>query len=87
MAPSRDICFAVDAFTIANWNFHDLQPHSSGAKNQIEVAERIEVAEKRTVVGQLEIVQTANYLGATQRVLKALSKNEGKSHGKEFITK
>jgi hypothetical protein len=49
MAPARDICLTVDAFTITNWNFDELQSHPSGAKNQVEVSKRIKVTEKGTI--------------------------------------
>ena len=85
MAPARDICISVDTLAVRNWNFDDLQSHPSSAKNQVKVAERIEVAEKGTIVCQLEIVRTANHLGAAQSVLKALSKNEGKAIAKNLL--
>ena len=87
MAPAGYIRISVNPFAIMDWDFDNLQPHPRSTKNQIEIAERIEVAKEGAISGQPAIVRTANHLGAAQRVSEPLAKYKGESHREEFVAK
>ena len=85
MAPSLDVCFPVGAFGIPDRKIHKLEIVFRGSKEQIEIAERIEVAEVRTVGGNGVIRPLAEGLGAAQRVFDVLAQQPGEREAEEAI--
>src|SRR4051812_24921212 len=67
-----DLGLAVRAVAIADGHLDDLEVLLRGAEEQVEVAERIEVAEEGAAVGDPPVVALEEHLGAAQRVLEPL---------------
>src|ERR1043165_6900940 len=71
--PPTDVCLAVRASAVANREIDDAMVQLGGAEEQIEVAERVKVAEIGPIGGNALIVFAPQHLGAAQRVLDGLA--------------
>src|SRR3989344_7500370 len=80
-----DFRFTVLTVSITYGNLNDLEVHFAGTEQQVEVAERIEVAKVGAVPDQRQIIFPEHHLGAAQRVLQAFAEQPGKGHGEEFV--
>ena len=49
MAPAINVCGSIRSFAVANWYFDDLEIEAGGAKKEIVITERVEVAEVAAV--------------------------------------
>jgi hypothetical protein len=85
VAPALDVGGAVGAFPIADGDVADFEVLFVGAEEQVEVAERIKLAEVGAVGGDLEVVFAGEDLGAAERVFDALAEEPGESQAEEFI--
>src|SRR5688572_14859571 len=82
---AADLGLAVGARAVAHRQLDDLQVLFGRAENQVEVAERIEVAEEAARARDLFVVATEQHLGAAQRVLEALLQNRRQREPEEFV--
>ena len=73
VAEARDVGLAVRALVVADGQVDDAQVEARGAEQQVEVAERIEVAEVGAVGGDALVVRAVERLGAAQRVAHLLA--------------
>src|ERR1700722_77758 len=85
MAPTLDVGFSVDAFTVPDRQIDDLHIEMRRAKNQVEIAEGIEVAEIGAVVRDHLILGAAQDFCSAKRVFNALPQQPGKREAKELI--
>src|SRR3984893_10389054 len=85
MAPALDVSLTVSSLMIAHRNVDNLEVELGGAENQVEVAERIEVAEVGAVGGDGLVVGSAQHLGPAKRVLDVLAEQPGKSNAEELV--
>ena len=79
---AADLGLAVGARAIADRQLDDLQVLLGGAEEQVEVAERIEVAEEAAVGGDALVVAAEEHLGAAQRVLESLLEDRARAPGR-----
>ena len=73
MTPPLDVGVAVCPLAIPDGKIHDSEIISCCAEEDIEIAERIEVAKIGTIGGNQFIVSATEHLGAAQSVLNALA--------------
>src|SRR5262245_49607691 len=85
VAPSLNVCGAVNTLPISDWHVRDFQVQFDCPKDQVEVAERIKVSKVRAVGCDLFVVTFPQDLCATQSVLNRLTQEPGKRHTEEFI--
>ena len=72
MAKPGDVAYAVGAGHVADGEVDDLQIEPTSSEEQIEVPERVEVAEEVAVRRDLLVAPSPQHLGATQGVLDRL---------------
>src|SRR5207247_8186239 len=72
VAPAADVRLSVDARLVADGHVDDLQPKPRRSEEQVEVAERIEVAEVRAGRRAAFAVPSVQHLRAAARVLHML---------------
>src|SRR5581483_2129286 len=70
---ARDLRLAVRARVVADGQVDDLQVQPRRAEQQVEVAERVEVAEVRAPRGDLLVAVPLERLRAAERVLHRLA--------------
>ncbi len=56
MFPPPDVRVAIFSFTISNGQVQDLEIHSRGAQDEVEIAERIQLPEIGTVLSNTIIM-------------------------------
>src|ERR1043166_3538738 len=66
MFPTLNIGFAVGTFAIMNRHFDYPQSHACRTEDKLEIAKRIEVAEKVPVCGELEIILAISSLSSVR---------------------
>src|SRR5580765_7902565 len=85
MPPTLDVGRAVLTRTVANRNFYDLQLELRSSEEQVEVSERVEIAEVGAVMRDPCIVGFPQDLGPTQGVLDRLPKQPGESPAEKLV--
>src|SRR6476659_4388276 len=85
VTPALDVRRAVRPLPVPNWQVHDAQRQPRRAEEQIEVAERVEVAKISTVGGNPLIVRPAQHFGSAQGVFDRLSKKPRKRQAEELV--
>jgi hypothetical protein len=83
--PALDIGLPVSPFVIAHRHVDDLEVELGRTKYQIEVAERIEIAEVGSVGGDRIVVGPAQNLGAAQRILDVLAEQPGEGQAEKLV--
>ena len=73
MAPAIDVRASVGSFAITNGHLNDFQVQLGSAEQQIKIAERIKVAEIRSIRHQLVVITLANGLRSAKRVPDGLT--------------
>src|SRR5438552_2996365 len=72
--PALNVGFAISAGLVTNRQIEDAQVEFCRAKQQVEIAERIEIAEIRAMARDGLVVFSEEHLGAAERVLDRLAK-------------
>ena len=73
MPPAADVRLAVRARLVADGEVDDPQVEPRGAEEQVEVAERVELAEVRAAGGDPVVVAPEQHLRPAERVLHLLA--------------
>src|SRR4051812_7658228 len=85
MAPTLDVGRAVIAGTVTDRDFYDLQAQPGCTEQQVEVAERVEVAEIGAILRDARIVGFPQDLGPAEGVLDRLPKQPRKSPAEKLV--
>ena len=85
MAPAGDIRGSVRAFTVADGQVYDLEIELCGAKEQVKIPKRIEIAKVFTVGGDQVVILFPEDFRAAERILERLSQQPGKCQAEEFV--
>src|SRR5262249_15534526 len=84
--PALDVSFPINALLVAYRLLNDLQIILCGAENQVEISERIDLAEVGSIGGDHVIISPAEHLGSAQRVLDALAKQPRERQAEKLVT-
>ena len=87
MAPALDIGFSVRPFPVTYRQVHDSEVQSGRAEDQVEIAERIDLAEVGTVGRDPLVICLAQNLGPAQRVLNTLTEQPRKGEAEELVSR
>src|ERR1700677_568788 len=86
MPPALNISPAVGSLMIPHGHIDQLEVELGRAEDEVEVAERIEVAEVEAVGSDRVVVGPAQHLGPAQGVLDVLSQQPGKGYAEKLVT-
>ena len=86
MFPALDVGRPVSAFAVADGDVGDFEAEFAGAEEQVEIAERIEVAEVSAVRDDFFVILGADDLGAAECVFDGLPKEPGEDLAKDFVS-
>ena len=78
MPPAVDIRLTISARLIADRQIENAQIQLRSSEQQIEITERIEIAEERTVARDFLVILAEENLGAAKGVLNGLPEQPGK---------
>src|SRR5919108_989736 len=84
--PAADVRGSVRARLVADGQVDDLEVEPRCTEEQVEVAERVEVAEVRAACGELFVVAATKDLGSAERVLHALAHDALEEPREDFVT-
>src|SRR5262249_42744168 len=82
---TADLGLAVGARAVAHRQLHDFQILLGGPEDQIEIPERIEVAEEAARARDLFVVAPEQHLGSAQRVLEALLQDRRQREAERLV--
>jgi hypothetical protein len=80
VAPALDVRLAVRAGLITDWQIEDPQVEFRGAEQEIEIPERIEVAEIGAIAHNGFVVPSKKHFGSAKCVLDRSVQQPGKGH-------
>ena len=85
MTPAFDIGLAISAIAIADRHVRDFQMESTGAEEEIEIAERIEVAEMRAIRRDPLVIFFEKNFRSAKRVFDRLAERPTEGETEEFV--
>jgi len=77
MAEARDVGRAIGTHGVPNRHFDDFERKFRRAEDEVEIAERIKIAEIIVALGDAVIMLPPQRLGAAQRIGEALIEQPG----------
>ena len=77
MPPPADVRGPVPARAVANRQIDDLESKFRRAEQEVEVSERVELAEVRAVGGDQFVISPCKHLGSAERVFHRLAQQPG----------
>src|SRR5947207_16008812 len=86
MSPALDNVITIMPHAIVNRNFNDFQSHPCSAKQQIEIAKRIELTEKVPRGRESLVMRPRKHFRATQCIFETLPQHKRKGRRKKFVT-
>lgn len=85
MFPAGDVGGAVGAFAVADGEIDDLEVEFCRAKDEVEIAEGIEVAKVGAVGGDGFVIFSPENFRAAQGIFDRLTEHPGECHAEEFV--
>src|SRR5881397_2940335 len=85
MRPSPYVRCAVCSFLVPDWNVANLKVQLACAKQKIEISKGIEIAERRPIGGNAQVVAPEQSFRSAQRILDGLAEHPCEGDAEELI--